>query len=403
MIPGDASLANSAYKRQLDAGFRTLRFSEPLEARFRAAMLEEGVGQLRIVLGIGLAFGFSIPLLDYFLNGFGFSSPAIVQRAAISQPLIVAMILATFFRWSGRYLGAMGIVVACSIGLPTLVIPSLATLLGLGSSLTGYAVLVFYTYLFLGLRFPPALVTAVTLSVCFIVVSIVKGAPVQGVTYSAIWLIFANLIGATGLYNLEYSRRRSFLEEKQLQQIATRDALTGLANRQFIDEHLDRSWRHCLRERQAITVALIDIDHFKAYNDTYGHQAGDKCLVAVAQVLNSVGRRPMDLAGRFGGEEFILVLPACNLEAAEKIVENLRAQIEGLEIEHSNSQTESVVTVSVGLAHLFPGATQRSPRGLVQLADEALYESKRRGRNRVTVMKEERAEMMETGVFKLTA
>jgi len=403
MIPADASVSKSSYRKQLDRGFRALRFEPALESEYRASTLDTGLSQLRVMLTIGLLFGFAIPLLDYIVDGPGFGGPSILFRAALTQPLIVMMILASVYPRLRSYLTGLGILVALSIGLPALFTPSIATSIGPGTSLTGYAVLVFYIYLFLGLRFRPAVLTAVSISVCYLAAALIRGAPAAGMGYSTLWLIFSNLIGASGLYNLEYTRRMSFLEERQLRHIATRDALTGIANRKFINEHLTMVWRHCWREQLPLSLVLLDIDHFKAYNDNFGHQAGDDCLIEIARVLDESGRRPMDLAGRFGGEEFILILPDCGLDDAVQLVERFRKDIESLDIDHPRSSTGDKVTVSAGIAQIFPGQSKRSSQGLIQLADEALYHAKNTGRNRIHTVEAKRAEAMETGIFELTA
>ena len=402
MIPADASVSKSSYRKQLDRGFRTLRFEEPLEREYRASTLDAGLSQLRLMLTIGLLFGFSIPLLDYFVDGSGFSTPSILYRAALTQPLILMMIVASVYPRLRGYLTGLGVLVALSIGIPALFSPGITTSSSLGSSLTGYAVLVFYTYLFLGLRFRPALVTAVVISACYLAAALIRGAPASALGYSTLWLTFANLIGASGLYNLEYTRRLSFLEARQLRHIATRDALTGIANRKYINEHLTKIWRHCWREQLPLSLVLLDIDHFKAYNDNFGHQAGDDCLIEIARVLDGAGRRPMDLAGRFGGEEFILILPDCALDDAVHLVERLRQEVKSLDIDHPKSSTGNKVTVSAGIAQIFPGKSKRSAQGLIQLADEALYNAKNSGRDRIKTVEAERAETMETGIFELT-
>ena len=397
-----ARLPDSSYQRQLEAGFSTLRFKGPLEKKFRRANRAAGLPQLRVALVLGLFFGFAICALDYFLQGPGFSSVAVPLRTAITQPLLMIMLLASCFERSERYLGLLGIAVAASIGGGSLFLDTVAIQHGLGTPFTGYLVLTFYTYLFLGLRFWPAFATAGALFVAYLAVQSFGGAPAPAILYNGLFLLFANLIGAVGLYNLEYSRRESFLEAKQLTHIATHDALTGLVNRTFFDEHLHKTWSQCARENQPIALAMVDIDHFKAYNDTYGHQAGDRCLARVAGHLSQAGRRPLDLVSRFGGEEFVVLMPGAQLEFARERLAEMIEQIQAAGIEHRASPVAPVLTVSAGLAHLFPHDTARSAQGLIQLADEAMYEAKTKGRNQIAVASEDRAELMQTGIFQAT-
>jgi diguanylate cyclase (GGDEF)-like protein len=160
------------------------------------------------------------------------------------------------------------------------------------------------------------------------------------------------------------------------------DGLTGLANRRQFDETLDREWRRALREQASISLIMLDIDHFKAYNDNYGHQEGDDCLKKVAAVIAEVVKRPADTAARYGGEEFMVVLPDTDIRGAIELGERLRIAVEVLGVPHAHSSAASVVTISVGAATLVPEHGMESSR-LVKLVDTALYAAKRDGRNRV--------------------
>lgn len=393
--------SESIYQRQLEQGFRGLRFAGGLEREFRAASTLQGLAQLRVVLAIGFMFGLSIAAFDYFLNGRGFSSASVPLRAAINQPMILGMILATFFEAGRRFLTPLGMVLGLVIPGGSLLLATVAEQQGVGSAVTGQLVGTFYLYFFLGLRFWPALGTAGALMTAFLVGAVLSNTPGAALVYNSLFLLFTNLVGAVGLYNLEYSRRESFLEARQLEHLASRDPLTGIANRKAFDERLETAWANCRREQKPILVALIDIDCFKAYNDTYGHQAGDRCLTQVARVLAQSGRRPLDLSARYGGEEFAILLPDCSLEHGKQLIEDLREQVQALNIPHRASATARSVTISAGLAQLFPDRTHRSLQGLVQLADEALYRAKESGRNRMVVSEPEQAAATRTGVFRI--
>jgi diguanylate cyclase (GGDEF)-like protein len=168
-----------------------------------------------------------------------------------------------------------------------------------------------------------------------------------------------------------------------LQSLSYLDSLTGLANRRHLDEVLEQEWRRAWRERTPLSLVLADIDHFKRYNDTYGHQGGDACLRRVGGVLNEALKRGGDLAARYGGEEFAIVLPSTDSDGAAAFAERVRAQVEGLGIAHERSAA-GVVTISVGAATAVPDDSA-SPEVLVAAADRALYRSKSAGRNRVSL------------------
>ena len=179
---------------------------------------------------------------------------------------------------------------------------------------------------------------------------------------------------------LELKRCRDELEQQSMT-----DGLTGVPNRRHLQKFLDLLWSQAQRLGGPVSLILIDLDHFKAYNDHYGHLAGDDCLRQVAKALERSTQRKTDLIARFGGEEFLFVLPGTDLEGAGRIAELLRASVEALAIPHEDSDAASRVTISLGVAAMIPTAEDR-PDQLLDRADQALYESKRLGRNRWTAL-----------------
>jgi diguanylate cyclase (GGDEF)-like protein len=169
-----------------------------------------------------------------------------------------------------------------------------------------------------------------------------------------------------------------------LNELAERDGLTGLYNRRTLDSHLDRVWRQGLRDGRGLAIAMIDVDHFKLYNDRYGHAQGDASLKAVADVVASIARRPLDLAARYGGEEFVLVWFHPAPSEMTNMGEQLRAGVERLAIPHLSSDLGHV-SVSVGTAFMLPVAGQ-SAAELLEVADAALFQAKNQGRNRVVAL-----------------
>ncbi len=182
---------------------------------------------------------------------------------------------------------------------------------------------------------------------------------------------------------LEVTRQ---LEEANqiLLRLSSLDGLTGIANRRRFDEFLEMEWRRGLRESAPLSLIMLDIDFFKAYNDAYGHQAGDDCLKAVANTLSNTVNRPGDLVARYGGEEFAVILPRTHPEGAVTVAELLRAKVEALKIPHSRSRVSDVVTISLGVSTVVPRSGY-STAALIAAADQALYQAKQEGRNRVRV------------------
>lgn len=173
--------------------------------------------------------------------------------------------------------------------------------------------------------------------------------------------------------------------EAELARMATLDGLTNLHNRRCFDETLTREWRRCARAELPLSLLLVDVDRFKALNDSQGHQRGDECLRAVAAVLDGTVRRASDLAARYGGEEFALLLPETDGLGAEAVAARVRAEVEALALAHPASELAGgVITVSVGSSTLWPvpGQEESGPPALVGAADEALYKAKQTGRNR---------------------
>jgi len=171
---------------------------------------------------------------------------------------------------------------------------------------------------------------------------------------------------------------------EMLQQLASRDGLTGLYNRRYFDHQLGIEWRRHQRQELPLSLALIDVDHFKAYNDGYGHLEGDACLRQVAQVLAQCTRRPGELVSRYGGEEFAAILPATTIEDAARYGGWLCAQLRARQLTHAFSTTAKHVTISVGVAALVPSPGVGA-NVLLGQADSALYKAKQQGRNHAAV------------------
>lgn len=170
---------------------------------------------------------------------------------------------------------------------------------------------------------------------------------------------------------------------RELERLSSLDGLTGLTNRRRLDEVLEREWKRASREKSVLSAVMVDIDSFKAYNDRYGHPAGDECLRRVAATLREALRRPSDIVARYGGEEFAAVLPGTDEHGALLVAESMRRGVEALGLDHASSTVSSRLTISLGVASVVPDPKVPAAT-LFARADEALYRSKREGRNRVS-------------------
>nr|WP_084680357.1 diguanylate cyclase [Leptospira fainei] len=173
-----------------------------------------------------------------------------------------------------------------------------------------------------------------------------------------------------------------------LLRVSRTDGLSGIWNRRFFDEILDVEWKRASRSGKPISLLLIDIDFFKKFNDTYGHQAGDECIRKVAVVLKENARRAGDFPARYGGEEFAVILPETDSANALIVAENIRSKVIALNIPHQSSSASSAVSISIGVATQRSTKTNGTKEELVQKADQALYRSKESGRNRSTIYSE---------------
>jgi diguanylate cyclase (GGDEF)-like protein len=212
---------------------------------------------------------------------------------------------------------------------------------------------------------------------------------------SLLVLLTAIVLCLVGCYQMEYRQRRDYLEtqmkkidalrlsyaNQKLTRLSLSDPLTGLGNRRHFDENLKRQWRMAARSGDCLSLLFMDVDNFKAYNDQYGHPAGDRCLQAIASILKTHSRRPSDLSARFGGEEFVLLLPHTTEDQALSIAESILEHMEKLAIPHAYSQVAPHITLSIGVATATPDPGTQA-LSLLTRADQALYQAKTQGKNR---------------------
>jgi diguanylate cyclase (GGDEF)-like protein/PAS domain S-box-containing protein len=192
------------------------------------------------------------------------------------------------------------------------------------------------------------------------------------------------LISLTDITQIKKAVQKAVELNFQLEKMSSLDGLTGIDNRRSFDEHMEIEWKRCLRESKSLSLIMIDIDHFKLFNDTYGHQGGDNCLKEVAETLGCLIKRPPDIVCRYGGEEFVIKLPETDEEGARVVAERLRNGIQDLRILHAGSRVSKFVTISLGVASIIPNK-YISANELIERADKALYKAKLDGRNRYSV------------------
>jgi diguanylate cyclase (GGDEF)-like protein len=172
--------------------------------------------------------------------------------------------------------------------------------------------------------------------------------------------------------------------QSELERLATHDGLTGIVNRRGFDEKLSMEWSRAIRDKLPLALIMIDVDHFKRYNDAYGHQMGDDCLKSVAKGISPANLRSSDVVARYGGEEFALILPSSDEKGAAKVATKIQERIAKLAIPHRGNEELGVVTVSIGVAVISPQQGMKL-EDLISQADRALYRAKNKGRNRIEI------------------
>jgi diguanylate cyclase (GGDEF)-like protein len=388
---------NSAYALELRRNAWDMRFGSPLEGEFTVWYVERMRLRARVwfSLSVLLTLFFAIrraggtDILDWqVLCGIFLLTPSVAILAWLSWTSSYAR----------RYLPMARI-------LAPIYFVGVATLIPIGmahgdNQMAGFTVNLLAVLSFSGLMFRESLATAALMIIAFAVSALAAALPASTAIQSMIVLVLTALVCATVQRDAEKSYRTGFLERALIGELVARDGLTGLMNRRTFDEHLLRVWQCAQRERRSIAILLIDIDHFKQYNDSFGHQAGDVALRRVARTIEEFARRPLDLAARFGGEEFAVVLYDLALSDVQDMAERICLRVQGLQIRRSMTDAVSApVTISVGGGLVAP-SLGRTPEGAVQLADEALYEAKRAGRNRVIIRGSDEYRKLATGKFK---
>ncbi|HMN44325.1 MAG TPA: GGDEF domain-containing protein [Povalibacter sp.] len=370
----------SLVSRVLAQGYGRLRFPEPLESEFRTDYRRNALRWIRmcVYVAVGTSIGFAI--IDHWVIHAHNVIPDVV-RFGLQFPVLAVALLATYQPFYTRWYERTVQVGAALFGIGTILLASYAQ--PDHTALVGARILLvaFFVFFMLGMRLVQALRTNVVILAALMAAGFAGLMRPEVATYLSFALVCAIIIGTAGAYALEHANRTSFLERRLLVEIAELDGLTRLLNRQTFESRVRDTWRRAVSEQRAVTVFMIDVDHFKLYNDHYGHQAGDECLRHVASAVRSaVGTRAGDFVARYGGEEIIAVVFDRTHGEADEIARRIVAEVAALGIPHESCDCTRV-SVSVGAATQIPSIAS-SYDAIVRLADGALYTAKRQGRDR---------------------
>ncbi|MFD2262584.1 diguanylate cyclase domain-containing protein [Lacibacterium aquatile] len=328
--------------------------------------------------------GFPI-LVSLYLLADGYERP--VERPTASPGLIGLMVAVSVAL-------VLAATLAATIGhdrLPQLIVTN--SYLSLANSLWGQGVLVANAIAFIAVLGLTRCRTVGQLGLAFAILASLVDAALTlagGARFSLGWyvarmctILASGSVLAVFIYEMTSLYACCLTLNSALERMAFVDALTGIANRRQFDQRLEAEWNRAYRDGRPLALILLDIDHFKRFNDRYGHPAGDECLRRVAWAINSCTRRPGDLAARYGGEEFAVILPNSDLPGAMAIAEKISQAVRAMGLKHENGTSAGIVTVSAGVASLRPSGVGATIAGLKSMADAALYDAKEHGRDRV--------------------
>jgi diguanylate cyclase (GGDEF)-like protein len=372
----------SLFSTQFALGFRSLSFIPELEPQFRRYYLEHSPGQLRRAIPIALILTLLFSLTDYLrLPPEIFTQITTLRGAQLATLLFLTVLV---FRDIQPLLEAGVILTLTIYGITTPIILGIINTGGEFSPISAHLLILCFGYFLSGLRFYQAMLAGLIISVAYPGSQALFSSPLPNLAFNCFMIMAFNVLGLCGAYFMEYAARENYLSRQLLSELALFDGLTGLLNRRAFSLDLEKICRQARRARVNIALAMVDVDHFKEFNDYFGHVQGDHCLCMIASALEDCIRRPLDKVGRYGGEEFILVWYDCNEQAALEMGEAAREAVEALAIPHGPGSTQRTVTISIGVVTGKPREMMDSG-SLIRAADRALYEAKSGGRNRVTL------------------
>ena len=376
----DARASTGAFER---AGWLRLRFADAaLEADFRRYHLAEFLPRMRKSLPVALALFLAFAMLD------ALSLPPLVRDGVLGLrlggivPVLALTWVALYVRSLREWLQWLVSASALASGLGIVGIIWVARVHAFGLPYEGIILATFFSYFLTGLRFVAASLCGWLVFLAYVAMELHVGLNGDTLLYNAFFLATANLIGCFGNHFLEQAVRQNFCSMVQLHKLAERDFVTGLLNRRAFSTRATGIWREALRDGRSIGIAMVDVDHFKHYNDHYGHAAGDVALQSVAHVIAEHARRPLDACARYGGEEFVVLWYDVDADHALALAQRMCQAVQALGLPHVASPTAGVVSISVGLVCTAVHNAAQWDAAL-RAADQALYQAKQQGRNRV--------------------
>lgn len=358
-----------------------LRFDNPrLERDFRHFQERHALIQVRATLLAFVVLVGVFGLTDLVNFPPGIFRHTMLIRLGLIVPFLCWAYWCTYRLEAGVRLHRQLVVAALLAGLGGVLLVYLPHRAGLHTPYEGLMLFMFGIGCFMGLRFGYAAGVLTLMTLAYTLAEVAAGMPHEYVQNSVFRIVCTAIASTFGAYILERQTRIVYLHRALLMSYARRDGLTGIANKRAFDEHAEKAAQQAAREKKPVSVMIFDVDHFKQYNDTYGHLQGNDCLKRIAAVLRQGARRPLDLAARFGGEEFVLFLFDTDAQEALRLAALLRERVEALALPHTGSPVARCVTLSGGVATLRVGAS-RSLEALLGEADAALYRAKADGRN----------------------
>lgn len=374
-------VSSSPYAAQLAKGFALLRFDKRLESEFRRFSLRQNYRLRLWYLYFAIAMWLLFAVADQLWAQSGERWWMLLVRL-LSLGVLLALIRPMQRTKDERKVDRLVIYALLVLSGSAAVIVAIGHAVNQAYPYEGLILIIFSIYFLTGLRLAQAVTVSLLLVLFYALLDIWAGYPPDVLVRNLLFLLSGNLIGAMGCYLLEYKSREHFLHHHLMRELADHDSLTGLHNRRSFARKFEELWRQAQRENADLVLLLVDVDHFKAFNDCYGHQAGDSALRKLGQVIRHAARRPLDIAVRMGGEEFAVLLYGMSAEQALLHAEALRTAVLELAIPHARSTVAEVLSISLGLACVRPEVA-RPMSVLYERADKALYRAKANGRNQV--------------------